>query len=403
MDLNEEFHLESSNCDPRIELRFRRDREREDLRKMIAQKRKEKNLRAKEKEVVDILVEDRLPVLDRNVSENTPPIGVRDFAESADISNQEDSFSKSSFFLYSQDDINVNRRTLKSTLEISFPIEPHRPLPHDSNDEGKNSVSDVVLDSVASHASNEDSLHSLVQDHIEESDSCNPHSTFISDDDSEDLEYDNLIHLMKQIIENSTQLEDGDDEFEENDDLELDDINEGEDDDSSEPLQSCPQDDLSELESHQLSPNEILSQADQLFSVVSRPTIKADDPEDELSDGSWDEFSDTDDPDSSTNHGLTVFGIPFPLGKTLCDENGLNPELSTPATRMEALREYLENSLGTDRFIKVYRLLKSVGPKDDDDELLSALERVVGVEGLRYMDTFFQLIHIEDKFESGEW
>jgi hypothetical protein len=410
LDLNEEFHLESSNCDPGIELRLRRDREREDLRKMIAQKRKEKNLRSKNKEAVEIAAEGSRPLAQDGDScdETTSPAAKTDLPKSGPISNPDESFSKSSFFMYSQDDININRRTIQSSSSTSAladtnsPAEPLHPSPQESDDEKKIAASDVVADSPFG----EDSLPDLAEEKIE-SDPYDPRLTLVSDDESEDLEYDNLIQAMKQVIENSDQAGDcDDDEFEEEDDAELEDIDEGDDDSSEESPQSCPaEDDFSEIDPQHLSPDEILSLADQLFSEVPRPTSEAYDHEDELSNGSWDEFSDTESPDvpAPDNPGLTVFGVPFPLGKTVCEDNGLSPELSTPASRMEALREYLENALGTDRFIKVYRLLKSVGPKDDDDELLSALERVVGVEGLRYMDAFFQLIHIEDKFESGEW
>lgn len=98
---------------------------------------------------------------------------------------------------------------------------------------------------------------------------------------------------------------------------------------------------------------------------------------------------------------MTIYGVPFPLGQTARHEVGMQVEdEDSAAVKMEALREYLEDSLGLDRFTKAYRLLKSIGPRDDDDSLLNNMEEIVGVEGLEYMDAFIQLITIEDRFES---
>jgi hypothetical protein len=478
MNLNDEFHLESSNCDPGVELRLRRDREREDLRKMIAQKRKEKNLRFKKKEAVEISVgkcsfldledEDEDDRAERDGRTKRPSVAAAaetdPISRSDEISGMEESFSKSSFFKYSQDDINVNRRTMQSSDSLSaavasttetvdrteaeestervMAVEPvavaaatmgpqsEQPVGGETSaQENHSPTADVLLDSSGTHSFQEEDLLlalplpvtvAAVDEKKPSDDSFDPLLTLSEDDESEDLEYDNLIQAMKLVLDSAGPVNDDNEEFEEeeededDDEEELEDIDEAGEDYSSESFSPSPQfdenEDTVESESQHLSPDDILSRAEQLFTEIPRPLNAAaayDDQkeEEELSNGSWDEFSDHDSPEDPDNAlaGVTVFGVPFPLGQTVCKENGMNPELSTPASRMEALREYLENSLGTDRFIKVYRLLKSVGPKDDDDELLSALEKVVGVEGLRYMDTFFQLIHIEDKFESGEW
>ena len=98
---------------------------------------------------------------------------------------------------------------------------------------------------------------------------------------------------------------------------------------------------------------------------------------------------------------MTVYGVPFPLGRTIRKDGGMEfSEHDSPAVKMEALREYLEGSLGLDSFIKAYRLLKAIGPRDDDDSLLTKMEHIVGVEGLQYMNTFIQLISIEERFEA---
>lgn len=104
----------------------------------------------------------------------------------------------------------------------------------------------------------------------------------------------------------------------------------------------------------------------------------------------------------AAKHDVTIYGVPFPLGQTARHDVGISfGEEDSPALKMEALREYLEDSLGLDKFIKAYRLLKSIGPSDeDDDSLLSNMEQIVGVEGLQYMDTFIQLITIEERFEN---
>ena len=116
---------------------------------------------------------------------------------------------------------------------------------------------------------------------------------------------------------------------------------------------------------------------------------------------SWGSHSNEDEGGEGGGQDMTVYGVPFPLGRTIRKESGIDfSEDDSPALKMEALREYLEDSLGLERFIKAYRLLKAIGPRDDDDSLLTKMEHIVGVEGLQYMDTFIQLISIEERFET---
>lgn len=109
-------------------------------------------------------------------------------------------------------------------------------------------------------------------------------------------------------------------------------------------------------------------------------------------------------------HDMTVFGVPFPINADDRMNLGLHiNESDTPATKIEVLREYLENCLGIEKFIKTYRLLRSFGTnentvisnedEDDDDRLLAEVENIIGSDGLQYMDVFMHLISMEENFE----
>jgi hypothetical protein len=380
---------------------------------LIAQKRKEKNLRVKIKGEASPCDGDQSSPLEDQSIPHLPDTQL-------EPDPQADPLSQSSFFNYSREDNGMDPTILQesnlSPPNVSYPNDPDPSDPDLDDSTSDDDSSDLLSPNLIAASSNLDPEPPLTDSTADGNDQKNDAEMFSSDEsdiesESDDLEYGNLILAMKHVIENSDQAEDLD-EFEEEGEEEEQGIGlhfEGIEEEDitgnlSWSLGEQPNDDPPHLDPPHPSAEEILSQAEDLFNEVPkyREQISHNENDDDASAGSWDEFSDPEDPPVPA-HGLTVFGLPFPLGKTVCNENGLNLECNTPASRMEALREYLENSLGTDRFIKVYRLLKSVGPKDDDDELLKSMESVVGVEGLHFMDAFFQLIHIEDKFESGEW
>jgi hypothetical protein len=404
-NLNDDFRLESESAhrDPAEELRLRRDREREDLRKLIAQKRKEKNLRVKAQSGKEVVVS---PVNDvSDVDSSFVPLDAHEnclvseepisrASPHTESMKSKDPFSQSSFFMYSQGErpeSPVHAQESVPSEELLLEDQDEHQLnvqsPPDGPPDGPLEIPELKNDAQDAKGFSSDSDNE-------------------SESESEDLEYDNLIQAMKNVIEHSSDQAEDLDEFEEegedSEGIQFEAIGEDEMLNLSWSSREQPDQFSSALDPPHPSAEEILSRAEDLFTEVPyREQTPNNESYDGASTGSWDDFSEPE--DSPPAHALTVFGLPFPLGKTICNENGLNLECNTPASRMEALREYLENSLGTDRFIKVYRLLKSVGPKDDDDELLKSMESVVGVEGLHFMDAFFQLIHIEDKFESGEW
>lgn len=161
------------------------------------------------------------------------------------------------------------------------------------------------------------------------------------------------------------------------------------------------------------TPDEILQLAENLLTKNRIAEINGVDMNPDLEDvelrgsgsslgSSWGENDSATEEGSDPNFHVTVYGVPFPLNDVVRSANGIEiDEDHSPASRMEALREYLEDALGVDKFIKAYRLLKAVDPKDDDDALLASMEAIVGVDGLHYMDAFIQLITIEDRFESS--
>lgn len=100
--------------------------------------------------------------------------------------------------------------------------------------------------------------------------------------------------------------------------------------------------------------------------------------------------------ENEEDKNLTVYGIPMVLSDTIAID-----EDDSPATKIEVIREYLEEKLGLGPFVKAYRFLKSIHEMHEDDEMLLAeMEDIVGADGLQYIDIFFQLLTIEDKFES---
>lgn len=348
-DLNADFLMESPEPtrDPGEALRLRRDKEREDLRRMIAQKRKEN------KKSHEILT---------------------DQPSSVDIATPRTNEAKllnSSFFKYSQDDINVHRRSTSFNSDATLIKE----FPEDCNME---LVSPNVCNSLSTNAND------IAKDSDQE----------VESDSDDNVEYDNLILAMKGIMEKA-ELIDELEEFEE-EEVHIFYLNE------ESPIDmdlATIDEEVTILESHP-SAEKVLAAVDEFFTEhrqAPNHDHHASHDDKNASTGSWDDFSDE---EPLNQNAFTVYGVPFPLSKTTCKLPVDTLDESTPASRMEALREYLENALGIDSFIKVYRLLKSVGPKDDDDELLGTIEGIIGVDGLCYMDAFFQLIHIEDKFES---
>jgi hypothetical protein len=102
---------------------------------------------------------------------------------------------------------------------------------------------------------------------------------------------------------------------------------------------------------------------------------------------------------------MTVFGVPFPANSKQREAMGIHIDSSdTPASRIEALREFLENRIGEEKFIRTYRLLRSStagdGDESDDDKLLLEVESIVGADGLEYIEMFYQLITMEESFDS---
>lgn len=99
---------------------------------------------------------------------------------------------------------------------------------------------------------------------------------------------------------------------------------------------------------------------------------------------------------------MTVFGLPMPLSHEERKEVNVDSE-DTYAARVESIRVFLEEKLGVRRFVKAYRLLKSIQEEEqdteDEDALLSRMEKILGAEGLQYLDIMFQLITIEEKFQ----
>ena len=135
--------------------------------------------------------------------------------------------------------------------------------------------------------------------------------------------------------------------------------------------------------------------------------------DDESLGSSWGEIDeedtrddDDDDPDDIpppayvSEHDITVYGVPFPIATELRQEDGMNlSEEVSAASKMEYIREFLEGALGEEKFVQAYRLLKDVDIVDED-ALLERMENIVGTDGLKHMGVFIQLIAIEEKFEN---
>mmetsp|Transcript_2626 Transcript_2626/g.2779 ORF Transcript_2626/g.2779 Transcript_2626/m.2779 type:complete len:664 (-) Transcript_2626:241-2232(-) len=99
---------------------------------------------------------------------------------------------------------------------------------------------------------------------------------------------------------------------------------------------------------------------------------------------------------------MTVCGIPMPLSHSDREELNVGSD-DSQAARIESIRVFLEKKLGVRRFVKAYRLLKSIQDQQqddaDEDALLGQMEGILGPERLQYLDIMFQLITIEEKFQ----
>lgn len=67
------------------------------------------------------------------------------------------------------------------------------------------------------------------------------------------------------------------------------------------------------------------------------------------------------------------------------------------AHRIESLRMFLEKMVGDELFIKVYRLLDSMGQEDDEDAVMSKATSMLGPKKI-YLSLVNQLIYCEDVF-----
>ncbi|GIL80611.1 hypothetical protein Vretifemale_9761, partial [Volvox reticuliferus] len=66
------------------------------------------------------------------------------------------------------------------------------------------------------------------------------------------------------------------------------------------------------------------------------------------------------------------------------------------ALKVEALRVFLEQNLGTNAFLKVYRMLESLSFEDDEAQVSAAFLAVLGQEKLPYLQLVHQLIVCEE-------
>lgn len=72
-------------------------------------------------------------------------------------------------------------------------------------------------------------------------------------------------------------------------------------------------------------------------------------------------------------------------------------EEKDPFVRAEKIRVYIQKIIGPINFEKAYSLMKVVETSEDDDAILEEMESIVGVEGLHLIDTFINLISLEDE------
>ncbi|KAG1679536.1 hypothetical protein FOA52_011138 [Chlamydomonas sp. UWO 241] len=69
--------------------------------------------------------------------------------------------------------------------------------------------------------------------------------------------------------------------------------------------------------------------------------------------------------------------------------------------KVESLRMYLDDALGTDVFMKVYRRLESLTVDDDEAEVSREFLSLLGAERLPYLALIHQLIVCEEQWEAG--
>ncbi|GFH11762.1 protein kinase domain-containing protein [Haematococcus lacustris] len=66
------------------------------------------------------------------------------------------------------------------------------------------------------------------------------------------------------------------------------------------------------------------------------------------------------------------------------------------AHKVEALRMFLDQKLGTQAFLKVYRRLESLSLEDDESEVSREFLAVLGQDKLPYLQLIHQLIVCEE-------
>lgn len=71
------------------------------------------------------------------------------------------------------------------------------------------------------------------------------------------------------------------------------------------------------------------------------------------------------------------------------------------ALKVEALRCFLEERLGTDPFLRVYRRLESLTQDDDDEAVSREFVSALGPEKLAYLQLVHQLIICEENMHTG--
>jgi hypothetical protein len=67
--------------------------------------------------------------------------------------------------------------------------------------------------------------------------------------------------------------------------------------------------------------------------------------------------------------------------------------------RMEALRAFLEDKLGSGPFLRVYRRLEGLTADDDEGEVSTEFLGVLGADKLPYLQLVHQLIVCEEQWE----
>jgi len=92
----------------------------------------------------------------------------------------------------------------------------------------------------------------------------------------------------------------------------------------------------------------------------------------------------------------TLFGITLP-GKVLSKMN-VSPTEDTPANLIEAMRVYLEENIGLDKFLAAYHFLKLASKSQDYDEerFTSEVEKILAEPEMEYLQVLSQLIAAEE-------